>query len=113
MHVVEFRDQSWLIEPVFALLERYRVAHCIHDMRPLQIPTRVTAPPVYIRLHGDAEHSGDYQPDILQAWAARITGWHTQGLDVFAYFNNDPFGTAIKNALMLKELLGLKNEQPL
>ncbi len=51
-HVVEFRDPSWLIEPVFALLEWYKVAHCIHDMRPLQVPLRVTAKTVYICLHG-------------------------------------------------------------
>ncbi|HZQ06347.1 MAG TPA: DUF72 domain-containing protein [Anaerolineae bacterium] len=28
------------------------VAHCIHDMRPLQVPLRVTAKTVYLCFHG-------------------------------------------------------------
>ncbi len=77
-HVVEFRDQSWLIEDVFKLLERYQVAHCIHDMRPLQVPLRVTAHAVYIRFHGDPDHAGEYQPDTLKLWAKRITDWQSE-----------------------------------
>jgi uncharacterized protein YecE (DUF72 family) len=105
-HVIEFRDQSWLTEEVFHLLERYGVAHCIHDMHPLQVPCRVTARTVYVRFHGDMEHRGDYSLDTLAAWARRIEDWHHEGLDVFVYFNNDIFGYAIKNALALKRLLG-------
>jgi uncharacterized protein YecE (DUF72 family) len=104
-HVVEFRDQSWLIEEVFRLLERYRVAHCIHDMYPLEVPLRVTAPPVYIRLHGDMDHYGDYSPAALETWATRIEGWHGEKLDVYVYFNNDIGGYAVKNALALKSRL--------
>ncbi len=111
MHVVEFREQSWLTEPVFELLARYRVAHCIHDMRPLQVPPRVTASPVYIRFHGDPEHGGDYPLDALKSWAARIADWQAQSLPIFVYFNNDPYGFAIKNATTLKELLGLQMEK--
>ena len=32
-HVIEFRDPSWYRDEVDALLERYRVALCLHDMR--------------------------------------------------------------------------------
>jgi uncharacterized protein YecE (DUF72 family) len=105
-HVIEFRDQSWLAEEVFLLMERYGVAHCIHDMHPLQVPCRVTATTVYLRFHGDMEHHGDYPLATLAAWAERIKDWHRQSLDVFAYFNNDIFGYAVKNAMALKELLG-------
>lgn len=103
-HVVEFRDESWLIEPVFQLLERYDVAHCIHDMYTLKIPLRLTAPPVYIRFHGDTIHSGDYPLSTLKAWAERIADWHRRRLDVYVYFNNDICGYAVKNALALKQL---------
>jgi uncharacterized protein YecE (DUF72 family) len=41
-HVLEFRDERWLIESVFPPMERYQVVHCIHDMYPLNIPARVT-----------------------------------------------------------------------
>jgi len=106
-HVIEFRDPSWLIDEVFQLMERYHVSHCIHDMAPLQVPCRVTANPVYIRLHGDPAHGGDYQPATLAAWARRIDDWRCQGRDVFVYFNNDINGCAISNALELKNLLHL------
>ncbi len=89
-------------------MERYRVAHCLHDMRPLDIPLRITAPPVYIRFHGDIHHEGDYSDALLQTWAERIGRWDRERLDVFAYFNNDPHGYAIKNARTLKELLRLQ-----
>jgi uncharacterized protein YecE (DUF72 family) len=104
-HVVEFRDPSWLVEDVFRLMERYRVAHCIHDMHPLQVPLRITAPPAYVRFHGDLAHGGDYQHATLGIWAGRIDDWHSQGLDIFAYFNNDVAGYAVKNARMLRAFL--------
>jgi len=104
-HVVEFRDPSWLVEDVFRLMERYGVAHCIHDMVPLQVPLRVTASPVYVRFHGDPAHGGDYPRETLEAWARRIDGWRSQGLAVFVYFNNDFAGYALQNARTLKRLL--------
>jgi uncharacterized protein YecE (DUF72 family) len=107
-HVVEFRDQSWLIEEVFRMMERYGVAHCIHDMHPLRVPYCATARTVYIRFHGDMENYGDYPPATLATWAERIEDWRLQGHDVFVYFNNDIFGYAVKNALALKRLLGVE-----
>ena len=38
-HVVEFRDLSWYADDVFALLERHRVALCLHDMQGSASPT--------------------------------------------------------------------------
>jgi len=32
--------------------------------------------------------------------------WQRQGLAVYAYFNNDAGGMAVRNALTLKQLLG-------
>lgn len=104
-HAVEFRKASWLIEPVFETMERYGVAHCIHDMSPLQIPMRVTAQTVYVRFHGDAQHGGDYPDTALAEWAQRIAAWREQGHDIFVYFNNDVGGYALKNAQTLKRLL--------
>ncbi len=104
-HVVEFRDASWLTEDVFRLMEQYNVAHCIHDMEPLQIPVRVTAPPVYLRFHGDSKHSGNYDEKTLAAWARRIADWESQKLPVFAYFNNDVGSFAVKNVRTLKDLV--------
>ena len=106
LHAIEFRDPSWLVEEVFRLMEQFGVAHCIHDMPPLEVPERVTASQVYLRFHGDRDHSGDYPTPVLEVWARRIIDWQAQGLDVYAYFNNDPGGNALRNASTLKGLLG-------
>ncbi len=102
MHVVEFRDASWLTEDVFRLMECYRVAHCIHDLQPLNVPLRVTTSMVYLRFHGDPSHGGNYPHAALEAWAGHIAEWRGQGLDVFAYFNNDIGGYALENAKTLR-----------
>jgi uncharacterized protein YecE (DUF72 family) len=69
---------------------------------------RATAPFVYVRLHGpDAEHlyAGSYPEDDLRWWAERIGEWTTQGRDVYAYFNNDGEGHAVRNAETLRAFL--------
>jgi uncharacterized protein YecE (DUF72 family) len=106
-HVVEFRDARWLTEEVFSLMERRGVSHCIHDRYGLNIPHRITASPVYVRLHGDPAPGGDYSSAMLEAWAGRIRAWHGQSPDVFLYFNNDFEGYAASNAILLKKMLGL------
>jgi uncharacterized protein YecE (DUF72 family) len=109
-HVVELRDETWITEAVFQLLERYRVAHCIHDYYTLRVPLRVTAPPVYVRFHGDVDHAGDYPEARLKTWAKRIAEWQSEGLDVYAYFNNDaaPTQSAPLAAHTLRRLCGLE-----
>jgi uncharacterized protein YecE (DUF72 family) len=104
-HVVEFRDATWLIEEVFQLMEQHLVAHCLHDMRPLKVPLRLTAPTVYVRFHGDPAHGGDYPRATLETWAARIAGWRSEGRAVYVYFNNDAGGFAVRNAQTLRQLL--------
>jgi uncharacterized protein YecE (DUF72 family) len=64
----------------------------------------VTANWVYLRFHGTRD-SGNYSHQFLTAQARRIARWLTDGLDVFAYFNNDAHGYAVKNALQLRRYL--------
>ncbi len=106
-HVFEFRDARWLTENVFRLMEQRGVSHCIHDRYGLNVPHRITASPVYIRLHGDPAPGGDYTTDALDIWAARIRAWRDQSLNVFLYFNNDFGGYAIKNAVSIRKILEL------
>jgi uncharacterized protein YecE (DUF72 family) len=64
---------------------------------------------VYVRLHGpDPErlYAGSYSDAELGRLADRLRGWQAEGRDVFAYFNNDGFGHAVRNALRLRELAG-------
>lgn len=104
---VEFRHPSWESEETFAVLERNGAAYCVTSGAGLPCTLRATAPFVYVRLHGpDREHryAGSYSDDDLRWWADRIGEWCHQKRDVFAYFNNDGHGHAVRNALRLWEL---------
>lgn len=106
VHVVEFRDESWMVEDAFRLMERRGVSHCVHDSASARSPLRVTASPAYVRFHGDPKRGGDYTDKAMETWARRIEEWSGRGLDVFIYFNNDVEGYAIENANTLKAMLG-------
>ena len=106
---VEFRHPSWHREAVFALLEQHGAAYCVMSGAQLPCILRATAPFVYVRLHGpgDQLYSGAYSDADLWWWAARIQEWAEAGQDVFAYFNNDHDGHAVRNAATLRHLLGV------
>ena len=105
----EFRHESWHRAEVFRLLERWGAAYCVMSGARLPCVLRATAPFVYVRLHGpDREHlyAGSYTDEDTRWWAERIREWAGAGLDVYAYFNNDGGGNAVRNAAALKWMLG-------
>jgi uncharacterized protein YecE (DUF72 family) len=107
---VELRHPSWHQEPTFALLERYGAAYCVMSGAGLPCVLRATAPFVYVRLHGpDPDHlyGGSYSDDDMRWWAARLHDWAGMGLDVWAYFNNDGGGNAVRNAYALRAFAGV------
>ena len=100
---------EWDVEETFAILERHDAAYCVMSGANLPCVLRATADFVFVRLHGpDHQHmyAGSYSEDDLRWWADRIGEWRSQGRDVFAYFNNDGYGHAVRNALRLRELVG-------
>jgi uncharacterized protein YecE (DUF72 family) len=106
---VEFRHPSWHDEAVYALLERHGAAYCVMSGAGLPCVLRATAPFVYVRLHGpdDAHlYAGSYPDADLRWWADRIGEWARDGRDVYAYFNNDGHGHAVRNAETLRALTG-------
>jgi uncharacterized protein YecE (DUF72 family) len=100
-HAIEFREPSWISEDVFRLLQDHNVAHCIHDLGGTDIPRRVTSPFTYVRFHGGSSHGGNYPNNVLESWADQIRTWEAQGIGVYAYFNNDVGGHAVRNAQTL------------
>lgn len=105
-YAFEFRDRSWLVKEVFSLLKKHKVAFCIYDLKGFQTPIEITTNFVYIRLHGPKKaYSGSYSKIALQKWAKIIKNFQKNKLDVFCYFNNDENAYAIKNALVLKNML--------
>lgn len=103
---VEFRDASWYHPDTMALLERHGVALCLHDMRASASPREPVGALVYVRFHGSVgRYQGSYAPQTLRAWADRIDAWLAEGRPVWAYFNNDPEGHAIRDAERLRLML--------
>jgi uncharacterized protein YecE (DUF72 family) len=106
--VVEFRHPSWVDEDVFSLLERRGAAYCVMSGAGLPCILRATAPLVYVRLHGPDDqqlYAGSYSPEAISWWADRMREWRAQGRDVFAYFNNDLGGNAVRDAWALRAAL--------
>jgi uncharacterized protein YecE (DUF72 family) len=107
---VEFRHPSWHCEATLKMLEDHQAAYTVMSGAHLPCVLRMTAGFGYVRLHGpDPYHlyGGCYSEADLRWWAQRIAEWRAQGAEVYAYFNNDGFGHAVRNAQRLRELLRL------
>jgi uncharacterized protein YecE (DUF72 family) len=105
-HCFEFRHESWFEDEVYALLRKRGVALVIGDnpKRPFQTH-ELTADWTFIRFHyGHRGRNGNYSERELEEWRSRIAAWRAR-LDVYAYFNNDWEGYAVKNAVWLRSRL--------
>jgi uncharacterized protein YecE (DUF72 family) len=103
-HCFEFRHPSWFTNEVYALLRRHRVALVIgdHPERPFQTD-ELTATWTFIRFHyGKRGRKGNYSSAELDTWRRRIARWRSS-VEVYAYFNNDWSGYAVRNALELRK----------
>lgn len=104
--VIEFRDESWYQRQICDLLRRYNVALCLHDWSSTRWSRELTADFTYIRFHGTTgRYAGNYPDELLKKWAGEIYGWCGTLSHVFAYFNNDVGGHAIRNARALRDML--------
>jgi uncharacterized protein YecE (DUF72 family) len=105
-HCFEFRHESWFAPEVYELLRRHGAALVIgdHPARPFQAH-ELTADWTYIRFHHGARgRRGNYSEAELDTWARRIAQWRRR-VEVYAYFNNDWEGFAVRNGLALRERL--------
>jgi len=101
---VEFRDPDWFRDEVWEVLRRHDAALVIHDMLRRH-PREVTADWVYLRFHGPSDelpYGGTYSPQALSGAARRVKRHLAEGRDVYAYFNNDAEGHAVRDALALR-----------
>ena len=107
-HCFEFRHESWFVDEVYELLRSHGVALVIGDTptRPFQAH-ELTADWTFIRFHqGTRGRNSNYSDRELEEWAARIEDWARRA-EVYAYFNNDRNGYAVRNGLWLKRRLGI------
>lgn len=100
-NVVEFRHRSWWRDDVYAAFCAAGAVFCSCSGPRLPDELVKTADDVYVRFHGTTRwYRHDYTKAELAAWADRIRA--SGARRVWAYFNNDREGYAIKNA---RELL--------
>jgi uncharacterized protein YecE (DUF72 family) len=104
---VEFRDRSWFRDEIRDLLADHGAALCLADRHEKQLtPDWRTTDWGYIRFHGGrASPASCYRLPALQEWADRICELWTDREDVFAYFNNDHAGCALRDVARLGQLL--------
>jgi uncharacterized protein YecE (DUF72 family) len=101
-HVVEFRHPSWYGEATFDYLERYGASLCLHDKEGSEITEPFVGRCAYVRFHGTSgRYHGSYSDRTLAGWAKRLEARWRDGMDVYAYFNNDPDAVATQNAATL------------
>jgi uncharacterized protein YecE (DUF72 family) len=107
-HCFEFREPSWFADEVYALLREHGAALVIGDDPRRRFQTHeLTTDWTFVRFHhGSRGRGGNYSDRELDEWAERIARWR-DSVDVYAYFNNDWEGYAIRNAKGLQERLGV------
>jgi uncharacterized protein YecE (DUF72 family) len=104
-NVVEFRHRSWWNDRVYAAFRESGTIFCSCSGPRLPDELVKTADDIYVRFHGTKKwYRHDYSTAELKVWANRMqeSGAHR----LWAYFNNDREGFAIKNARALMRLLG-------
>src|SRR5438477_6281963 len=105
-YAMEFRHPSWLDAEIFALLEKFRVAHVSLSSMAMPMNLTVTTNFIYVRFHGLAGGAAhDYTTEELKPLAQHCKWALRNHLGVYAYFNNDWNTRAPKNAQELTKLV--------
>ena len=93
-------------DDTYEVLERHGAALCLHDLLA-DHPSIRTTDWVYWRFHGpnaiEEPYQHRYGPERLAPVAERIRAWLDEGVDVYAYFNNDWHGNAVVDAEWLRQ----------
>jgi uncharacterized protein YecE (DUF72 family) len=104
---IEIRHKSWINDNFFDLLVQNGIAFTIADSgKRYPYHEAATADLIYLRFHGHEKlYASDYSESELQYYAAKTVGWLNEGKEVWAFFNNDYNGFAVKNAARMRELV--------
>jgi uncharacterized protein YecE (DUF72 family) len=97
----EFRHESWFVDGVYRLLEKYGVGLCIHDADEQTTPLKTTAPFTYVRLR-----RSEYTSELRREWQDRMRSWSREGIEVFAYIKHEDNPNAPLIALEFAQGLG-------
>jgi uncharacterized protein YecE (DUF72 family) len=106
LYTFEFRHPTWYDDETYTLLKQNDISLTITDLNGTLSPTEVTAPFVYIRLHGPKKaYKGSYSVQQLKSWREQLLVWADAGISSYCFFDNDEKAYAIKDALRLKKIL--------
>ena len=87
---------------------RHGAALCIHDLLP-RPPVGAHRSWTYVRFHGphavEQKYHGRYGAADCGRWPTGWPAWLDEGGDVYAYFNNDYDGHAVRDAGWLRDRL--------
>lgn len=103
-HTFEFRHESWYCEEVYGILDNAGAALCIPVHPQLPRETLLTAGWSYFRFHHGGE-DGLFTGSEIDSWSGVMRGFMDEGADIYAYFNNDWQGYALRNAAELRDAL--------
>lgn len=114
---VEPRHRSWFEDEagvrVCDVLEDAGAALCWADRRRPVTPEWRTASWGYVRFHGGrARPASCYGQDALETWVGRVREAFGSTADVFAYFNNDHAGCALRDAGTFADLARAAGLEP-
>jgi uncharacterized protein YecE (DUF72 family) len=100
---LEFRHPTWETEETHHLLEEAGCALVLADWPGARVPDVVAGGWSYLRFHKGTRVLPGYPRAKLRRWVARIA--NLAAGEVFAFFNNDTGGAAVRDARTLTELL--------
>jgi len=119
--VVEFRNRAWLRPDAFRLLEESGMGCCVVDepklSRLMPFEPRRTSDIAYFRFHGrnrnwfnasrEERYNYLYSAAELDEFVPALRSVSAGAKTTFVFFNNCHAGAAARNALMMKQMLGL------
>ncbi len=101
---IEFRHKSWLDKEVYRILKKNKMAFVISDSPKWPTDIVKSTDFIYLRFHGKPNlFKSKYSKEELKNYAQKIKKLKPK--IVFAYFNNDFEGYAVKDALIFKKIL--------
>lgn len=119
--VVEFRNRAWLKPQTFEFLQAAELGYCVVDEPPLPrllpFEPRRTSDVAYFRFHGrnmawftagrDERYNYLYTKEELAGFVPAVRSVAAGAGGGYVFFNNCHAGAAARNALMMKQMLGL------
>lgn len=101
-YAFEFRNESWLAEPVYDELRARNASLCVAESERLEVPEVITADFVYYRLR-----KPDYTESDIDAFASRARELLAAGRDLYLMFKHEETPEGALNAeMVLKKVAG-------